>query len=245
MITIFVYLWCLVLQSIMSVSTLSQSSSMSGIPIDVPQRFVNKLIYGEECIPNLAKGSKAGLNIYRLLSHCPLVDNTIPIISEVMKKPFVPSKLKKVESAHNPMTLNTSTGVAAITYFTEDISDNECESKSECGESPWKKCKMNQLPPLTSIWGDSATYCCSNLSSFAGVSSITCISNGDSSDNLYENYEDMGEPYDCLEEEYDDLDDDHGVVYSSESDFVPDSYVFGSPTTLRELLITYNKMRHG
>jgi len=209
----------------------------------VPQRFLNKLKYGDACISmQILPRNKKERNrmtkgiIYRQLSHCSLVDNTIPIITEVIEKPFVPSKLIKVESAQG----------AAITYFTEDISDNEYERESVC-ESPWKKCKMEQLPPLKSIWGESATYCCYDCSSFNGFIGITCISNDDASDVLaYESdvYDDF---CDDLCDDYDDLcddlcDADNTVYYSSEDNLVPNSYLFGSSTSLRELLTTYNKM---
>ena len=209
-------------------------------PIDITKRFLLKLESGQAVsrMPKLPTTRKERVNElygrdYRQLSHYPLVNNTIPIIVEVIPEPYVPSKLRKVESAHVPIASNTKALSSAITDINmEDRSDNEFEfkSESESPPPPWKKCKLEPAAPPKTIWGDSATYCYYDCSTIAGFSGVTCISEDEASsmDSDSENDDNY----------FDDLDDDN----FTEDNLVPNSYYFGSPTSLRELLKTYNTM---
>lgn len=213
-------------------------------PINLPKRFLNKLHSGKDCktLPKLPLNKKArdlelDGRIYRQLTHFPLVDNAIPIVIGAIKKPSISSKLRKVESAKLPSPPpNLQTCVVAITFFTEDISVYECER-----DSPRKKCKFEQALPKT-IWGSNPTNCCYDCSSFAGFTGVTCIANDDDCDDY--------DVSDVSDDDCNDLDLDHdhnGDVfiddYTVEDNVVPNSYLFGSPATLRELLKTYNKSR--
>jgi hypothetical protein len=228
----------------------------------ITQRFLIKLKTGREgsCMPKLPINKKERNyeldgRIYRQLSHCPLVDNTIPIIVDVIPEPYVPSNLRKVESAQVPIaSKSTARGAANIYINMEDISDNECEYDfTSASPSPWKKNKLDQSNPPKSIWSDRFTYCCYDCSSFAGFSGITCIANDEDGSPISDSNSGAGagaDPNaysnaDSFSSNYNDLDD--GNVYSNdyttEENLVPNSYYFGSPTTLRALLKTYNTMR--
>ena len=232
-------------------SLVKPSAIYSPIKI-MPQRFLIKLKTGRggSCMPQLPVSKKARYyelegRIYRQLSHCPLVDNTIPIIVDVIPEPYVPSNLRKVESAQVPIaSKSTARGAANIYINMEDISDNESECECEYeftseSPSPWKKYKLDQSNPPKSIWSDSFTYCCYDCSSFAGFSGITCISNDEDGSPISDSNSGAGSGADSFSSNYNDLDDHH----VAEDNLVPNSYYFGSPTTLRALLKTYNTMR--
>ena len=241
----FVYLWCLV--NSVNMSLFFQRSGMSRItnPINITQRFLIKLKSGKEGsrMPKLPITRKEIYNElsgrdYRQIADLPLVDNTIPIIVDAFPEPYIPSTLRKVESAQGLYNSNPPTRGAAITYINmEDISEDECEFESDResdrenkGQSLWKKCKLEPAAPPKTIWGDSATYCYYDCSTIAGFSGVTCISEDEASsmDSDSENDDNY----------FDDLDDDN----FTEDNLVPNSYYFGSPTSLRELLKTYNTM---
>lgn len=127
--------------------------------LSITQRFLIKLKSGTESssMPNLPSTRKKRENElngrdYRQLSDCPLVNNTIPIIVDVIPKPYVPSTLRKVESARPPLILKIKT---------RGISETTCESERP---SPWKKCKLELGAPTQTIWIGSPTC-------------VTCVAN--------------------------------------------------------------------